>query len=361
VTSPLRVHGSEISYFTGKLEGYLRYKEIPYERVPMTRRGFARARRETGVAQMPAVELPDGRWATDTTPTLEWLEGEHPEPAVIPADPLLRFASQLVEDFADEWLWRPALHYRWSYPGDAALLSRHIVDELLGDVPLPAPLKRLGIRLRQRALYVRGDGVTRRTRAAVEAVYRRALAALEPILQERPFLLGERPTLAYFGFLASMFRHFAQDPTPARIMRRDAPGVWAWVARLWNARASRVRGPVAERVPDDWSPFLDEIGAAYLPSLAANARAWRRGLARHDLHVPGVCYRGVRTSRYRVWCLERLRARFEALPDAARADARALLARHGAWDPLWSPADLGSGLDPEGLAPFARGAPLLGR
>ena len=29
---PLRVSGSEISYFTGKLEGYLRYKEIPYGR-----------------------------------------------------------------------------------------------------------------------------------------------------------------------------------------------------------------------------------------------------------------------------------------------------------------------------------------
>jgi hypothetical protein len=34
--SPLRVYGSEISYFTGKLEGYLRYKEIPYERIEMT-------------------------------------------------------------------------------------------------------------------------------------------------------------------------------------------------------------------------------------------------------------------------------------------------------------------------------------
>jgi len=29
--TPLLVYGSKISYFTGKLEGYLRYKEIPYD------------------------------------------------------------------------------------------------------------------------------------------------------------------------------------------------------------------------------------------------------------------------------------------------------------------------------------------
>jgi hypothetical protein len=28
-TRPLRVYGAKRSYYTGKLEGYLRYKEIP--------------------------------------------------------------------------------------------------------------------------------------------------------------------------------------------------------------------------------------------------------------------------------------------------------------------------------------------
>ena len=29
----LKEYGSEISYFTGKLENYLKYKELPYERI----------------------------------------------------------------------------------------------------------------------------------------------------------------------------------------------------------------------------------------------------------------------------------------------------------------------------------------
>ena len=73
---------------------------------------------------MPAVELPDGRFMTDTTPMIAWLEEQHPEPPVIPRDPLQAFASRLVEDYAEEWLWRPAMHYRWSYRADAELRSR---------------------------------------------------------------------------------------------------------------------------------------------------------------------------------------------------------------------------------------------
>jgi glutathione S-transferase len=353
---PLRVYGSEISYFTGKLEGYLRYKEIPYERVAMTRRYWERViPRATGVAQMPAVELPDGRWLTDTTPIIDWLETHWPEPAVMPTDPLQAFVSRLLEDYADEWLWRPALHYRWSYRGDALLLSRRIVDEMFVDLPLPGALKRLFIRLRQQRRYVRGDGVTERTRSHVESVYLKTLAHLEAILATRPFLLGELPTLADFGFFGSMFRHFGLDPTPSAIMRARSPGVWAWVARMWNARASHTRGALSEGIPTEWGPILDEIGSAYLPYLCGNAEAWKAKQRRFDVAIQGASYEALPTSQYRVWCLERLRMHFNALAEAPRRAARALLERHGSWEPLWRVADPCSGHDPDGRAPFAHG------
>jgi len=356
----LRVYGSKISYFTGKLEGYLRYKEIPYEFVPMTPFVRARVGRRTGTTQMPAVELPDARWMTDTTPMIDWLESQHPEPAVIPRDLLQAFASRLVEDYADEWLWRPALHYRWSHRGDALLLSRRIVDELMPRVPLPGALKRFAIRRRQRGRYVRGDGVTAATRGHVENLYLRSLDQLAAIFASRPFLLGERPTLADFGFFASMFRHFGLDPTPNAIMLERAPAVWAWVARVWNARASRVQGALVAGVPPDWTPILREIGEAYLPYLCANAEAWKARAKRFDVEIQGARYERLPVSRYRVWCLERLRAHFEALPSDARASARALLEAHGCWEPLHRVEAPASGYDPDGAAPFARGLPVFG-
>jgi glutathione S-transferase len=352
----MKVYGSAISYFTGKLEGYLRYKGIPYERVAMIAHHFNRTvPQATGVSQMPAVALPDGRWMTDTTPTIAWLETQHPEPAVIPADPLQAFASRLLEDYADEWLWRPAMHYRWSYAPDARLLSERIVTELLPDVPAPHALKRWMIRRRQYGGYVRGDGVTASTRAHVEGIYLRTLDALEAVVAARPFLLGDVPTLADFGFFASMFRHFGIDPTASTIMRDRAPGVYAWVARLWNARAGVTIGPLVAGVPGDWAPLLDDVGAAYLPYLCANAEAWKSRRRRFDVTIQGTTYRRVPTSRYRVWCLEELRRHFEALPPSVRGDARDLLGRHGAWEPLWRVDAPASGHDPERRAPFARG------
>ena len=348
----VRVYGAKISYYTGKLEAYLRYKEIPYEFVPLSPRRTWRVRQQTGASQMPAVELPDGRFMTDTTPMIAWFEAQHPEPPVIPRDPLLAFASRLVEDYAEEWLWRPAMHYRWSYRTDRLHLSRKIVDELLPGVPLPGFVKRELIRRRQRGFYVRGDGVSRETWDHVESIYLKSLDQLEAIFRSRPYLLGELPTLADFGFFASMFRHFAQDPTASELMRERAPGVFEWQARLWNARSSRMRGALLSVVPDDWSPILREIGEAYLPFLNANAEAWQAGQRRFDAEIQGVRYRRMPVSQYRVWCLEQLRAHFEALPAAARVEARALLEKHGCWRPLFLVEAPSSRYDTGGRVPF---------
>jgi glutathione S-transferase len=348
------LYGSAISYYTGKLEGYLRYKEIPYRFVPFSRKIGRLLHKETGSSQIPAVELPDGRFMTDTTPMIDWFETQYPESAVIPRNPLQAFMSRLVEDYAEEWLWRPAMHFRWSYRQDALLLSRKIADELLVGVPIPDFAKRFLIRQRQHGFYVRRDGVTKKTWNHVEASYFDTLDRLSDIFATRPFLLGQSPTLADFGFFAPMFRHFSQDPTPAELMRQRAPAVFEWQARLWNARASnsKMGSELVSGIPEDWGPLLDDIGQAYLPYLCANAQGWAAGQSRHDAEIQGQQYRSLPVSQYRVWCLERLRAHYETLTDEPRAEARALLESHGCWEPLWRIERLESRHDPDGQVPF---------
>ena len=53
----LIVHGLDLSYFTGKLEGYLRAKGLSYRLEEMTVGSFRRLARHTGVQQMPQLEL----------------------------------------------------------------------------------------------------------------------------------------------------------------------------------------------------------------------------------------------------------------------------------------------------------------
>ncbi|BFM15941.1 glutathione S-transferase family protein [Maricurvus nonylphenolicus] len=355
-SSPPKVYGLALSYFTGKLEGYLRCKGIDYTSVNMDYRMFGGLIPEkTGAAQMPAVELADGRWMTDTTAIIQWFEQTHTDNPIIPTDPVQAFICYLIEDYADEWLWRAAMHYRWSYEQGRTLLSTQIVDAMLGTLPVPKTIMRKMMARRQHTNFVVKDGVTKDTWDHVESGYLKLLDMLNPILAERNFLLGDKPSLADIGLFGPFFRHFGIDPTPAGIMRERAPAVYAWLARIWDGRNIKSDLSFGQGIPDDLMPLLAEAAETHLEYLCANAEAYNAGERRFDVIIQGITYRNMMTSRYRVWCLEKLREKFELLPVAAQQDVKTLLENSGAWEPLWRIESLNSGFDKEGQLPFASG------
>ena len=349
----LRVYGSRISYFTGKLESYLRYRGLPYELLPT----YAHAREVmagTGSTQMPAIRLEDGRWASDTTPLLAWLDARDGAPSIYPDDPALRFVALLVEDYADEWLWRPAMHYRWSHRLDRDHASGLLADEQMTRIRVPRALKRLAVVRRQRGGFVKGDGVSARTRKHVEAGYITALNRLEAIFHRRTFLLGDAPSIADFGMIGPMLRHFAQDPTPADIMRSRAPRVYEWVARMWNTRAVDRATEWIAAIDASLAELMREVCETHLVQLRENAIAAAAGKRRFGEVVQGVRYENLPVGRYRVWCLEALRREWASLGDTARDGLRPFLVGPGAsvlWD---TTTPLGSGYDPDRQAPFNR-------
>jgi hypothetical protein len=130
---PVTLYGSSISYFTGKMENYFKVREIPYNRIVSPYPAFeSKMKKMVGVHQMPAVVLPDGRWMTDTTMMIQWFESKFQHSSIIPKDPVQAYICFLIEDWADEWLWRPAMHYRWHYKEGANFASDHLAKELLG-------------------------------------------------------------------------------------------------------------------------------------------------------------------------------------------------------------------------------------
>jgi len=353
---PLKVYGLKVSYFTGKLEAYLRYKCIPYEFVPMTAHDFTKkGRLKTGAMQMPMVELPDGRWLTDTSPIIEWLETQYCESQIVPEDPLLAFLAHLIEDYADEWLWRPAMYYRWVHQLDARLLSEQISDVMGRNIIAPRWLKRWNVKRRQHQNFVVRDGCSEASKDHIANTYLVLLDRLQPILKSRPFILGHRLSLADIGLMGPLFRHFAMDPTPAEIMRERAPEVMAWVYRVWAAKGSQMQQFDLNCV-ESLVPLLQEIGQTHLVALNANANAWLRGQLHHDLHVQGVTYPRLQTSWYRAWCLEKLQHRYEALSSLNKARVDDALGALGLVPQLLEVEGLETGYDPEGFAPFIQKA-----
>ncbi len=348
----------DISYFSGKMEAYLNYKGLPVQRHEPT---WGQIRKQiypnTGWMKLPVVRTEDGIWLQDSTPMIQWFEAKHATPAVIPLDPLQRFFSLLLEDYADEWLWRPALYYRWAFAKDRNLYRERFSKEFLRDFPLPEGLTGHIAVARQWWIYMHGDGVSSETAGHIESVYLRTLDRLQAIFSIRPFLLGERPTVADFGFFASMYRHFSIDPTPSEIMQTRAPAVFDWVRRMKQVTREVGDRPlcVAEgEIPEDWGPLLQDVGSSYLPYLHDNARAWAQGRKRFDFRVDGVTYRDLPAVQYRAWCRETLQAEFRVMPKSSQKTAELILQRHGAWDVLWADGVIPSGYDVKPEAPAER-------
>ena len=330
------IHGADESYYTGKLEAYFRSKAIPYRVEPFSESNIRRCAKATGIVQIPQVECPDGSWLVDTSLIIEHFERTQPEPSISPKNKAIHWLALLMEDYADEWLWRPAMHYRWSYPETARLVSGWLAEHL-HERRAPLSLKKQYWRTRQYWVFVRGDGVTRRTRAAVERHYELALEGLQASLEQRPFVLGQRPSEADFGFFASMFRHFFCDPTPARIMRAKAPAVVEWIGRLWNlGPADFENAESISTFPAELAPMLDHVCRTYLPYLSSNTEALADGQQRVCYTADGVDWKEP-VKPYRAWCLDRLRGSYQALGPPDKGHVRELLKNANAIDILEAP------------------------
>ena len=119
-----KLYTMDLSYFSGKLEMYFRYKELSFDRIePTAREFFDILYKNTGTEQVPQVydrraTTPDSqRWLRDTTFIIQHLEYDpqirlNSKP-VIPECPVQAFFCRLLEDYADEHLWRPAMFWRW--------------------------------------------------------------------------------------------------------------------------------------------------------------------------------------------------------------------------------------------------------
>ncbi len=324
MSAPWVLHGLKQSYFTGKLEGYLRVKGVPFDFVEMNVAGFRACGRATGVYQMPQLQAPDGGWLTDTTAILRRFEAAQPEPALQPSSAVGAFLSLVLEDAFDEWLWRPALYYRWAFHEDSRLMGRQLGRTMMRDIPAPLSLRALVIRRRQQRTFLREDGVTRETAPLIEALYADVLALLDPIFAARPFLFGERAVAADFGLFGPMFRHFFSDPTPAAIMRETAPNVLAWVARLWALTPeAAAAAPRPVDAPADLDPLLKLAAHEHLTELVANFEAVIERDTRASFDLRGARWT-TPVSPYCAACLIDLRTLYAALSAADRAtvDAR---------------------------------------
>lgn len=376
--------GSTLSPFALKVEALLRFAELPYRWLPARARPlealrFARRRRRRvrgrvpftwpppdPLDEFPLVPFlfgPEGESLYDSSAIAAWLDARGAtgaSPLLPSGDAATHFAVRLVDEALDEVGLYLVHHNRWvvsARDNDAGARLAREMRPLLGPLS-PAIRRSFPARQVRRLPYlfsVAPDGADFRelpvrlrpprrrgfppTHGLLEALFAELLAALEPLLSVRPFLFGERFTLAD----ASVFGQLAMnrsDPAADAWIRRAAPAVHAWLARLAGGDFGGHRAEGALALEAAHAPLLAWVGTAFVPLMQQNHAAWvahaergetrfneaafDAGRALYDGALQGRPFRSVvKTFQVRVW-RDLLRA-WEELPPPARARVEALL------------------------------------
>jgi len=313
MTAPFRLYGAELSPYSLKVRSYLRFKGLDFEWLA---RSNARQEEFTRYAKQPLMPvLVDANETAlqDSTPIIEALEREYPDPSITPADASLAFVSALLEDYADEWLNKAMFHYRWSYPEDQESASRRIVEMIFEGAEPPEDIANsVRTRMVSRLHHV---GSSPETAPVIEGSFARVIGQLEALLGKRVYLFGGRPSLADFS-LAGQLTQLLSDPTPGAMIKAQAPNLARWIARMENPDVQgdflsfdKLRGALVDLL-------RDEVAGAYLAWMEANARAVANDANGVSVDIAGSTFTQ-KPQRYAAKALAELKRKRAAVTDDA--------------------------------------------
>ncbi len=269
--TPYTLFGWHLSYFSGKVMCYLRYKQIPFEYRQVNMFTLLhKIKKHTGAVVMPVLVNPEGDWLQDSSVIMDVLEQQFPALPVVPATPVQRFAASLMEAWGDEW-WVPvAMHTRWSYPENYSLFEREAGAALLPHFPAWLQRRAVGYVAATLRSYLPDVGVRSEQFTLMEQSTLAMLDLLEAHFAVQPFLFGDHPTTGDFGLVGSMYAHLGRDPWPAREWIAPRPHLHAWIERM-----AQPQPPVAatllpqDQIAATLNPVFAVIFHEFVPMLAA--------------------------------------------------------------------------------------------
>lgn len=302
------VYGALGSPYSMKVRAAMRAKRLVHTWTGMTAADRAQVMPNAKVPVIPLIKTPGGEWLNDSTPFLLSIEGEGR--ALLPADPIARFACLLLEDMADEWFMKAMFHYRWAYEDDATWCANWLMYDSLPNVGREqVETAAADIRARQisRMALV---GCTPETGPLIEASWKRCCRHLEAMaLSGQRFLFGDRISLADLAFYGQL-KVMSYDPTPMAWMRHETPYLYRWLDMADDA--SGIEGDWAGEVSVPVKVLLGVAGDVYLPFLAANLAALEAGEATFSLGIEDGTYEQAPFG-YQAKCLKTLRAAWAEL------------------------------------------------
>lgn len=272
-----RIFGSELSPYSIKVRSYFRYKQLPHEWVIRDLSKMEEFKRYAKLPLVPLVVTPDDQGIQDSTPIIEAMEGQTPEPGIQPSDERAAFVSVLLEEYADEWGNKPMFHYRWWYPENQASAAERIAREQLGpdaeEKTVNDTIQFIQDRMVSRLSFV---GSNETNKPIIEGSFKNQLTLLEKHLSNRDYLFGGKPAMADFGWYAQLYECYS-DPYNQAYIEQQFPTVMSWLDRMLDPRATG-EWESWEALEPSLLPILEqEVAQLFLPWSTANAKALEAG------------------------------------------------------------------------------------
>ena len=264
-----RLFGAETSAYSTKMRSYLNYKAFAFDWVPRTQESEAELKRVSRFATLPVLVAPSGFAVHDTTPLIEALEADSPEPSATPADPALAFLACVLEEYADSWLAKAVFHYRWGRKKDQKIAAQRAIDEYFTQSPPEDRKASEDLAIETMTGQLKLMQVDGELGDVVEKSFKKFIKLLDDHLRKHLFLFGERPSVADFA-IAGQLIQMLKDPTPAKIIEKDGEFVAKWCEFMSAPTAS---GPFAslDDLRETLAPiFADDLAAFFLPWAAEN-------------------------------------------------------------------------------------------
>lgn len=381
-TSPhFAIWGSELSPFTLKLRALCDAAGTPCRLLPeeggrlenyraMAR--IARAKRRRTAVRYPSLSaldeyplvpflLPGWGVYYDSSALARWLDDRQPASTgpLIPTDPALAFAAQLIDEAFDEFGLYVVHHARWVVSATTNDAGARLAREFARVLPPGTGsrfARRFSARQVRRLPYLFSvapgdfaiDGLpTERVPAAppgfppthrmLAHAWEAYLDGVDTVLREQPFLLGDRFTLADASVYGQLGMNL-KDPSAAAIMQQRTPATYRWLCAIRDGQhvghggalvlSTRLRG-LLDVISRTFVPLMVQNEAAYDAARAAgetlfNEAAFDRGRAIYQGMLLGRPFRAVvKTFQVRVW--RELRDAWAMLDEPSRAQLRRVL------------------------------------
>lgn len=331
--------GSEMSFFTRKLEAQLRFQQIPWRYLFKTEARKAELEARAGTHFIPLLITPDKWLIHDTIAIGPMLSDRFRERPVVPDSPLQRVCCFILEDAFNHWLGRVCVHSRWCYPDNVAWVGPRFGANMMLDRSIDVPLSEqeleqlapMGLMMyegfgRNVCEY---NGVGPDQAAAVRADFENMLTALATHFADNRFLLGERPCLADFALAGASKAHFVTDPEPESWLGTHREMLGRYTGQFFgNDPIEPAPWPAEDRIPPTLSAVLDYLQGTYFRFASANIAA---GLAGEKYYQYDYGFGTVRARSQKRLNLARLHVQNELLRAGAadNADIRAAFAGRG--------------------------------